>query len=97
MDDSRVSRGLVPDCTTFTSAAFLNATVCTATTTIAAKASITAIARFHHLRLPQISCSEGKAVQVASVFLGGVGRSGGGGGVGGGDFVLLTSNIFFDN
>ena len=36
---------------------------------------------FHHLRLPQISCSEGKAVQVASVFLGGVGGSGGGWGV----------------
>ena len=37
--------------------------------------------RFHHLRLPQISCSEGKAVQVASVFLRGVGGSGGGWGV----------------
>ena len=37
--------------------------------------------RFHHLRLPQISCSEGTAVQVASVFLGGVGGSGGGWGV----------------
>ena len=36
--------------------------------------------RFHRLRLPQISCSEGKMVQVASVFLGGVGGSGGAGG-----------------
>ena len=41
---------------------------------------IATINRFHHLRLPQISCSEGKAVQVASMFLGGVGGSGGGGG-----------------
>ena len=32
---------------------------------------------FHHLRLPQISCSEGNSVQVASVFLEGVGGSGG--------------------
>ena len=54
-----------------------------------------AIIRFHHLRLPQISCSEEKAVQVASVFLGGVGGSGGG--AGGGDFVLLTCNRSFDN
>ena len=51
--------------------------------------------RFHHLRLPQISCSEEKAVQVASVFLGGVGGSGGE--AGGGDFVLLTCNRSFDN
>ena len=51
--------------------------------------------RFHHLRLPQISCSEGKAVQVASVFLGRLGGWGGGGGRG--DFVLLTSNRSFDN
>ena len=46
------------------------------------------INRFHHLRLPQISCSEEKAVQVASVFLGGAG---------GGDFVLLTCARSFDN
>ena len=51
MDDSRASRGLVPDCTTFASAAFLNATVCTATTTIAAKAFITAIASMSFSRL----------------------------------------------
>ena len=39
------------------------------------------ISRFHHLRLPQISCSEGKAVQAASMILGGgkgVSRGGGG-------------------
>ena len=36
--------------------------------------------RFHHLRLPQISCSEGKAVQVAAMFLGGAGWGGLGGG-----------------
>ena len=55
--------------------------------------------RFHHLRLPQISCSEGKAVQVVSVLLGGLGGLRGDGGAGGGgggrgDFVLLTSNRF---
>ena len=55
----------------------------------------TTIYWFHHLRLPQISCSEGKAVRVASVFLWGLG--GVGGGWGGIDFVLLTSNRSFDN
>ena len=43
---------------------------------------------FHHLRLPQISCSEGKAVQVAAMFLGGVG--GWVGGAGGGGMISFS-------